>query len=528
MERRPTPAGATVPGRIAAEIRARIDSGVLRPGDRLDSSRRAAELNGVSRGSVVIAYEQLLGEGYLEASRAGTFVHRSLPAPPPSRPYAAQPGTTGDRRRGSVEATDRGGGVTAQPVLAQVGRQRLAPGVPDTSLLASTLWRRSWRVAAAEAHPGYPWAGSPALIEAISEHLRTSRSILQGTVMVTAGARDGLRRILSALATSDASAAPGAASAAPGASHVRESCQSRQLRIGVENPGYPSLRVVPCALGHEVIPVPVDAHGIDMAALGRIRPVPDAVLVTPSHQYPLGAEMSARRRFELLNWADRNDVVIIEDDYDSELRYVGEPLPALAGTARGGRVVTLGSFAKSLSPGVGLGFLVVPDTLVGRVAAVAQAGTPVSAIVQDAVAHYLASDGLRRHLARMRRAYRYRRDIFADVFAPERVPAGVTACPMDGGLNAVVVFSELDEREVVRRAGAAGLGVQALSEYWQSDGRGPTAARGVVLGIGSGSPELLRTDVVQLRGIIQSCCDGERVSSRDGDAETRSRHVKSD
>ena len=498
------PAG-TLPGRIVEEVRARIAAGSLRPGDRLDSTRVAAARHGVSRGTVVAAYEQLTGEGYLVTSRSGTRVNPRLPnlsltpvpgAAPPQTADSAQPGddfSRGEAPARSATPPGRGTGAAA-PLL-------LTPGVPDTAPLTSTAWRRAWRSAAADPCLGYSAPGSPRLVAAIAEHVRLSRSIAAGHVVVTAGARDGMRLVLSALAARGADA------------------PTRRLTVAVENPGYPSLRAVPERLGHRVVPVGVNAGGVDLAALDALRPIPDAVLVTPSHQYPLGAAMSAERRFALLRWAARAGVVVIEDDYDSELRYVGEPLPALAGLDTTGSVVTLGSFAKNLSPGLGLGFLVVPERLRAGVLAAAKAGTPVSGIVQDAAANFLIEGGLRRHTARMRRAYRRRRDIFVDVFAdylaapgavpgaPADAPAGtVTARPMDGGLHAVLLFAGGAgvESRVVTAARAVGLGVTALSDYWRL-APGQEGIAGVVVGIGTGGEERLRAGLVRLRSCIEGC-----------------------
>lgn len=521
------PAG-TLPGRIVEEVRARIAAGSLRPGDRLDSTRVAAARHGVSRGTVVAAYEQLTGEGYLVTSRSGTRVNPRLPdlslTPVPGaaprdaaadRQPVADPAHDGDDFSAGAPPSGRRTGAAA-PLL-------LTPGVPDTAPLTSTAWRRAWRSAAADPCLGYSAPGSPRLVAAIAEHVRLSRSIASGHVVVTAGARDGMRLVLSALAARGTDGTDGTDDAPAGA-------PTRRLTVAVENPGYPSLRAVPERLGHRVVPVGVDAGGVDLAALDALRPVPDAVLVTPSHQYPLGAAMSAERRFALLRWAARAGVVVIEDDYDSELRYVGEPLPALAGLDTTGSVVTLGSFAKSLSPGLGLGFLVVPGRLRAGVLAAAKAGTPVSGIVQDAAANFLAEGGLRRHTARMRRAYRRRRDIFVDVFAAylaapaaaddptaEATPGAagaasgatgtVTARPMDGGLHAVLLFAGGGvgvESRVVTAARAVGLGVTALSDYWRLS-PGQEGVAGVVVGIGTGSEERLRAGLNRLRSCIEGC-----------------------
>lgn len=415
----------SIPTQIAAELRARIADGTLRPGDQLESTRTLARQRGVSRGSVVSAYEQLVGEGYLVATNGGTSVNPKLSTPPRSSP-----------------ADSDGPGATVQPRL-------LRPGVPDGLAVTSTLWRSAWRRAAADPR-AHPVPGSLELRRRLAEHLRVTRSVTvdPAALLITSGARDGLRQLLSVL---------------PG-------------RVAVEDPGYPTLHRVPRALGREVVPVRVDEQGIDVAALDAISPA--VVLVMPNHQYPTGRQMSAPRRFELVEWAKDTGAVIVEDDYDSELR---QSHPALVALDPGGRVAMLGSFAKTLSPAVGLGYLIVPEHVRPQVMELA---TPVSGIVQDAVSAFLAGDGVRRHTARMRREYDRRRALFAEIF-----PEGEA---MDGGLHAVIEVD--DETRAVALARRAGFGVEGLSKYWSSASRS-----GVVVGLGTHTDDRLRELLTQLR-----------------------------
>lgn len=332
-------------------------------------------------------------------------------------------------------------------------RGDLRPGVPDTALLASTLWRRAWRAAAAEpaAHPAQ---GSPRLRRLLAEHLRMTRSVTVSPeqIVVTLGARDGLRLLL--MATEGV--------------------------VAVEDPGYPTLHQVPRNLGREVVPVPVDGEGLSVRRLAEL--APEVVLVMPNHQYPAGSQMSAARRFELIEWSRRSGAVLVEDDYDSELRPTH---PALAALDPQGSVALLGSFAKTLTPALGLGYLVVPERLH---ADVARHMLPVSGIVQDAIANFLENDGMRGHTARMGREYRRRRGIFAEIF-----PQGI---PMNGGLHAVIELDE-DEDEVISRCRARGLAVEGLGRYWTASER-----PGIVIGLGAHNREKLREVLVELRGVL--------------------------
>lgn len=476
-------APGSLPSQIAEQVRSLITDGFLVAGDVLPSTRSLAERLDVSRGTVVFAYEQLVGEGYLVTARGGTRVAEGLtfgagtspvrpsqdgPVPPggPGRPYPAKARATRSQSERNLLAPAQ----SAQALPVQAGAQNplidLRPGAPDTSLVASAAWRAAWREAAATPGPAYPPAGSPALRVQLADHLRLMRSVLRSPddLIVTAGARDGFRLILTAL---------------------RQRVRSRPLRVAVENPGYPSLHRIPLAFGHELVPVPVDEHGLNPAYLPTGASHPDLVLVAPSHQYPLGASMPVARRLELLAWAREHDSLIVEDDYDSELRYTGDPLPALASLDRAGgpgvedfdRVLTLGSLSKTVTGGLNLGFVVAPRHLRADLLDLrADLGNPVSSLVQDAMTSYLAVGGLRRHTARMRRIYRGRRERVVEALTG--LP-GVQVLPMDGGLHAVVHLPALapaDEDALVARAEAAGVLVAPLGAYWSASSVTPAAA----------------------------------------------------
>ncbi|KQB85035.1 PLP-dependent aminotransferase family protein [Corynebacterium oculi] len=430
-----------LPHQITRHLRGLIDAGRLAPGDPVPSTRALAADLGVSRGTVVAAYEQLAGEGYLATTHGGTRVNPHLPAThvPRKAPAAS---------------------------IVRETRQRadLRPGIPNTEALTGTAWRAAWRQAAAQPSRGYPVPGSPRLRELIAQHLRVTRSVsaLPDNILITSGARDGLRTLLGAV--------------------------GQRCVVAVENPGYPSLRAVLRDHGHRVVPVPVDGEGMEIDALARVRP--QVVLITPSHQYPLGAAMSAPRRHRLLDYAAAHGAIVVEDDYDSELRYVGQPHPALAAVDTTGRVATLGSFSKTVTPGLGLGFVLMPPALRADMCARA---TPASGMVQDAMTHFMEAEGLRHHLARMRREYKRRRDLFAEVFAHER------AEPMDGGLHAVVYLDDAHaEANAVAGCARRGIAVQALSEYWSSSQRS-----GLVLGIGAYGYARTRELLGEVREVIR-------------------------
>ncbi|WP_325093952.1 MocR-like pyridoxine biosynthesis transcription factor PdxR, partial [Leucobacter sp. M11] len=442
-----------LPAQLVEQLRQAIDHGTLRPGERLPATRALAERLGVSRGTVLTAYDQLIAEGYLTAVQGrGTEVNarlgdaaRRLPALPPV-PREPEPRS--------------GGSATQGP---------LSPGAPLTDTVDSPAWRAAWREAARSAHGPVPPAGDERLRAEIAEHLRRMRGTDRPArdITVTAGARDGLGLLLTALGSS----------------------RGHRVTVGVENPGYPSLRGVAQRHGAEIVALPVDEQGLDPAALPKHGL--QLLIVTPSHQYPLGGSLSLERRRDLLDWAARSGVIIVEDDYDSELRESGAPLPALAALddPANGVVATLGTFSKTVSPALATGFLLTPPPLSALVRPVReQLGSPVSGITQQALASYLSSGELRRHTVRMRRRYRERRAAVLRALAG--IP-GVRARPMSGGLHAVITLG-IDaapaeqgraEERVLAASDAAGLGARGLAGYWQHTPE-PGAERGLVIGLG--------------------------------------------
>ncbi|MCE1177611.1 MAG: PLP-dependent aminotransferase family protein [Micrococcales bacterium] len=447
----PTP----LPGQIAAAVRVAVAGGTLRPGDLMPSTRALAERLGVSRGTASAAYDQLHAEAYLESRpRSSVVINPALRQtnPPPDAeaalgqpvtpPRAVPPaGRLGGGRQGLSAARGSGG---PHPAVLD-----LTPGRDRVSPLADGAWRSAWRRATRESgavdalDPG----GTPGLREAIAAHLRLMRGMAVDPerIVVTAGAREGLTLLLSALRQADAG----------------------ELRVGVEEPGFPGLRR---ALRHqhvEIVPVPVDEHGIRVDRLHGL--TLDALLVTPNHQFPYGTAMPATRRVELLEWATATHTLLIEDDYDSEFRYLGPPLPSLYDLADDG-VAHLGTFAMVLTRDVGTGYLVLPRRLVSPVrAARSDAGHPVAPILQRAVATYLVEGGLRRHIHRSRKRLAAAQQVVAD--ALPRLPAAV-----DTGRLLVVELKARDRDRVLAATSARGVRLGDLASGWS----GSAGREGVV------------------------------------------------
>lgn len=444
--------GVPLARQLADALRRLATDAVLRPEDPVPSTRALARHLAVSRGTVVTAYDQLLAEGWLVARPGGAT--RVNPLLPQSLPPAAA----------SAEAGPTAGGAPAV-------RIDLRPGRPLQDDVPGPAWRAAWRAAAdAPVAVDVPPLGWPATRAAIAEHLRRVRGVAcdPARVAITGGGREGLALLLAATG-------------------VRT--------VGVEDPGYPSLRRVLARSGVAACSLPADERGLVTAALPEVNP-PEAVVVTPSHQYPLGGSLPVDRRLALLAWAGRHGVRVVEDDYDSELRYTSEPLPALV-ALDADRVSLLGTFSKTLTPALATGFLVLPADLVDRVAQVRRdLGQPVSLVVQRALAAYLDSGALARHTQRMRRVYRRRRDQVVSALAG--VP-GARVNPMDGGLHAVVEL-DADEAPVIASLARRGVAVASLADYWafgSAHGR-----RGLVFGFGGVSDAALAEGLSAIRAAL--------------------------
>lgn len=437
-----------LPAQIADGIREQITRSALAPGDALPSTRTLARALGVSRGTAVAAYDQLLGEGYLQASQGTpTTVHPRLDRIHPGHTRTRGIGAAPFSRAVHGARIEGHGDGCPDPRHSVVD---LRPGQPDATVLGGTAWRSAWRVAAQQpTAPKSDPLGTMQLRGSVAEHLRLMRALPAGPehIVVTAGAREGLTLLLAATAARN---------------------DRNQLRVGLEVPGHPGLRQVPGGHGHTVVPCIVDHDGLRVDLLPTGRDAPDVLIVTPSHQYPLGGSLTLDRRLALLEWAQRWDVLVVEDDFDSELRYVGNPLPTLSDLdATGEQVALLGTFSTLLTPSLATGYVVVPHNLVAPVRELRLAlGVPVASVTQFALAHLLESGYVRRHTQRMRSTYRRRRDAVQSAFEQSR---HARLRPMHGGID-VVIHTDLDEDTVVRRCTEQALLVGRQSNYWTWDG----------------------------------------------------------
>ena len=428
-------------------LRRAILGGQLRPGDRVPATRALATDLGVSRNTVSGAYEQLLAEGYTEARvGSGTCVARSLP----DGLVAANPGPAGLPRKSFQRRalSRRGRMLSSRPVrmLSVPGRpQPFASGLPDLHAFPFATWARlmaqHWR------RPGYSLVGygDPAgyrpLREAIAAYLRTSRAVRCETeqVVIVSGSQQGLD--ISARLLLD-----------PGDTAL------------LEDPGYPGARIALSAAGASLLRLPVDAEGANIAAVARRAATAQVAFVTPSHHFPLGVTMSIARRLALLDWAKRTGAWILEDDYDSEYRFRGKPLPSLQGLDTAGRVVYIGSFSKTMFPSLRLGFLVLPPELVEafrRARSVIDGHSPMTE--QAALADFIAAGHFARHIRRMRSLYEERQEVLVGA-ARQELDGLLDVQPSVGGMHLVGWLPKgVDDVQVSQRAAAVGVLARPLS-----------------------------------------------------------------
>ncbi|MEJ8279262.1 PLP-dependent aminotransferase family protein [Pseudonocardia spirodelae] len=415
---------------LADALRGAAAGGALRPGDRLPSTRGLATALGVSRTVTAAAYDQLLAEGWV-AGRvgAGTYV-TAVPGPRAARPAASAAGVAGPEPEPSV----------------------LDPGRPCVAALDRAMWRRAWRAAADPDPDDRPRPdGLAPFHEAVTGHLLRHRGLTPpaGAVLSTAGTSAAVAELARLLPA-------GAA-------------------VAVEEPGYPRAVSALRAAGLDIVPVPVDGDGlvVDAVPAGCA-----AVYTTPAHQFPTAVRMSAARRVALVERARAEDLLVIEDDYDGELRYDVAPLPLLAALAPD-HVVHLGTASKIVSPTLGVGWAVAPPAVRDAWRDLrSRTGTRPSPAGQRVFAALAAHGDLSRHLRRLRRELRARRDTVLEAARD----AGWAARGDPAGAH-LVLFPPAGEAAAVAAARARGVAVSGLARYHA----GAPRVSGLVVGYAAGT-----------------------------------------
>jgi len=465
------------------QMRDAILSGRLIPGWRLPSSRALAGELGVSRNTILAAYDQLFAEGYIEGKiGSGTRVSRILPEEVLATRSTALSITDTSQQKPVRLSKVAQSLLHDRPSQRQSGGSNaFRPGVPEIDRFPWALWSRLsakfWRHPPRDLLSYGEAAGYAPLREAIADYLRSVRGLIcdADQVIITAGAQQAIDLTARVLIN-------------PGD------------KVWIEDPGYAGIRGVLRAAGAELIPLPIDTEGLDVAKGQSIAPDARMAVVTPSHQYPLGAVMSLSRRLELLEWARENDSWILEDDYDSEYRYGGRPLSALQGLDNAGRVIYVGTFSKVLFPGIRLGYMVVPPGLSKDFVAIRRSlddQTPIA--MQPVLTEFIQSGHFAAHIRRMRTLYAERQGVLLDALN-NKVSDLMSALPDDAGMHIVADLNpklNLRDTKIAQMASKRKITVYPLSGFFI----GPPTRNGLVFGYAG----------VEARDIIKSVDKLEKV-----------------
>jgi GntR family transcriptional regulator/MocR family aminotransferase len=443
---------------LESGLRDAIRSGRLRAGERLPSTRELARSLGVSRGLVVDCFDQLQAEGYL-SSRAGSTTRVAATAQMVSRPDVPQP----------------------SPALPRRLDVDFLPAVPDLTSFPRADWAWAVREVCREAPSaafgyGDP-RGSEVLRTVLAAYVGRVRAAAAepGQIVVCTGFSQGLNLALRALA---------------------QQCGVR--RVGFENPGYDETgRVASAWAGTEIVPIPVDEHGIRVDVLASTGV--DAVVLTPAHQWPTGVVLSPQRRHALAAWAANSGSIVVEDDYDAEFRYDREPIGAVQGLVPE-RVISIGTVSKTLAPNMRLGWMLCPASLVDAIAELkisTDRGSP--GLDQLVLARLIESGRFDRHLRRMRRSYAAKRDALVESLAQHAPSVAVTG--LSAGFHAVAHLPQgVGETRAVDAGLERGVGLYGMSANRADHSVEPSQ---LVLGFGNLTERAIRSGLATVGDVLQ-------------------------
>ncbi|MFG6083146.1 PLP-dependent aminotransferase family protein [Paracoccus litorisediminis] len=464
---------------LKEQLRNAIVSGVLPGGAKLPSSRMLAAEFSISRPTAVLALEGLEAEGFLEMRHgAGTFVAGSVPQHLP-RAMAREDAAAGAGAHPQLSEM----GARLQDLTIDIEARQARPFLPNTPAydrFPFALWQKcvnrqtrlGYRSNLGYAEP----QGYAPLRKAIANYLALHRSDAchHDQIVITPGAHAGF--MLAAMLLTN-----------PGDG------------ILVEDPGPYIARNMFASLGRRIVTAPVDGDGMAFEEILAKDPGIRMVFVMPSRQHPTGTTLALERRLKLLDWAEAHGGWIIEDDYDSEFRYTGRPLPSMHSADRFGRVIYVGTFSKALFPALRVGYLVLPPVLIDmfrNAMALMFRCAPLPS--QMTLTEFISEGHFATHLRQMRELYGERRDRFLTV--ARQVGAGLFHVERpDSGMNALLWLPDgLDDRMIAERAKDAGVHGYALSDYWMR----PSARPGLILGFSGVTPQQLEPGLEALARIV--------------------------
>lgn len=431
-------------------LRQCILDGSLPASSRLPPSRDLANELRLSRNTVMHAYEQLLAEGYLRTlTGSGTFVADVVPdkvlwikAGVPSPPY------TGDAQARPVELSGRGRDLVKDASASTIQWGAFVPGVPDVTEFPyrkfAQISARLWRKPPPELLTYSSGGGHPELRNELAIHLRQARSVNcdPDQIVITEGVHQAVDLVARLLG-------------------------DPQDKVWVEEPGYWGIRSVLAINGLRVEAIPVDDEGMAPAAQHHQHP-PKLIFVTPSHQYPLGSVMSLRRRLALLDYASQHSSWIVEDDYDSEFRFSGHPIPSLQGLMPDAPVIYIGTFSKTLYPGMRIAYMVLPKGLASSFSmAQSELYREGHLLTQATLAEFIKAGYYAAHIRRMRLIYASRRAALITLIEKWLGPGWLHPNDTNAGLHLVLSLPYgMNDVEVARAALDRGVAVRPLSRYY--------------------------------------------------------------
>lgn len=467
-------------------IREGILRGQLKADARLPPTRQLAKQLAISRNTVTNAYKQLIAEGYLESSRgAHTRVTHTLPE---SMLHVEKTAVSTNKKPSKPDQDALHLSVHGQSFLRQpypywdrTGARPFSSSQPGVDAFPHPLWEKmlisSWRSISKDdlCYPS-PLGYRP-LRETLARYIQASRGVRCNAeqVIITNGTQQALSLITTLLLN------PGDA-------------------VWVEDPSYNGIKLALNLRQAVTVPIPVDTQGLRVSEGIRLAKNGRMAYITPSHQYPLGVTMSLTRRLELLQWAAEQNAWIIEDDYDSEIRYKGYPLEALQGLDQSGRVIYLGTFSKVLFPSLRVGFMVVPQPLVEPLrAARAYIDRGNAVLEQMAIQRFIEEGHLGRHLRRMRTLYEQRQRVFVEMVHDFLAPT-VEVFPSEAGLHLVGWLPEgVNDEHVSAHLMQGGIYAPPLSYFSLA----PVPRGGLVLGYATISEEEIVTAVKKMRHLMR-------------------------
>ncbi|MCU1223788.1 MAG: Transcriptional regulator, GntR family domain / Aspartate aminotransferase [Edaphobacter sp.] len=466
---RARPAETTLTDWLYAELRAAILDGRLKRGVRLPSTRDFSLQHGVSRGIAMLVIEQLRDEGYLMSrTGAGTWVNEKLPDDLSLSEQVCAPAGQGKAK-----------------ALLPTARERLRPfqaSDPEVNLFPIDVWSRltsrQWRHATKSLLGSGDIAGYAPLRNAIAEYLGTSRGVQcsPSQIVVMTGTQQSLDLTARLLIR------PGDAA-------------------WMEDPGYSGATRALRNAGAKIIPVPVDAEGMNVAKGRQLAPQAKMAYVTPAHQFPLGSTMTLERRIALLRWASSAGSIIVEDDYDSEFRFTGVPIPALQGLDEAESVIFIGSFNKVLFPSLRLGYMVVPDRLMDRVLRLRfETDLWPTSINQAVLADFIVEGHLGRYIRRMREIYAERL-IALQYSAAKHLGDALRLSGIQAGLTTAAFYrAPIDSIAFERMAASHGIDASGLDRYSL---RKQKKIPGVLLGFAAFEPRAIDRGMQKLAAMLE-------------------------